>query len=70
MDDRERYEQGMTVRRAVLGDAHVVEGFRLVQAAYEKYRALGRPDDRALLGDRRHQAFGRELAQHLADRGP
>ena len=23
MDDRERYEQGMTVRRAVLGDAHV-----------------------------------------------
>jgi 4-carboxymuconolactone decarboxylase len=23
MDDRERYEQGMAVRRAVLGDAHV-----------------------------------------------
>jgi 4-carboxymuconolactone decarboxylase len=23
MDDRERYEKGMTVRRAVLGDAHV-----------------------------------------------
>jgi 4-carboxymuconolactone decarboxylase len=23
MDDRERYEHGMTVRRAVLGDAHV-----------------------------------------------
>ena len=23
MDDRERYENGMTVRRAVLGDAHV-----------------------------------------------
>jgi 4-carboxymuconolactone decarboxylase len=23
MDDRERYEAGMTVRRAVLGDAHV-----------------------------------------------
>lgn len=23
MDDRERHEQGMTVRRAVLGDAHV-----------------------------------------------
>ena len=23
MDDRERYEQGMSVRRAVLGDAHV-----------------------------------------------
>src|SRR5688500_3164212 len=23
MDERERYEQGMTVRRAILGDAHV-----------------------------------------------
>jgi hypothetical protein len=23
MDDRERYDKGMTVRRAVLGDAHV-----------------------------------------------
>ena len=23
MDERQRYEQGMTVRRAVLGDAHV-----------------------------------------------
>ena len=23
MDERERYEAGMTVRRAVLGDAHV-----------------------------------------------
>ena len=23
MDDRERYDRGMTVRRAVLGDAHV-----------------------------------------------
>ncbi len=23
MDDRERYDEGMAVRRAVLGDAHV-----------------------------------------------
>lgn len=28
MDDRERYEQGMTVRRAVLGDAHVDQSVR------------------------------------------
>ena len=30
----------------------------------------GHDDDRALLGNRRHQSLGGELAQHLADRGP
>lgn len=40
MDDRERYEQGMTVRRAVLGDAHVDQSMRNTNDFNREYQDL------------------------------
>lgn len=40
MDDRERYEQGMTVRRAVLGDAHVDRSMRNTNDFNREYQDL------------------------------
>ncbi|HEY8553037.1 MAG TPA: 4-carboxymuconolactone decarboxylase [Burkholderiales bacterium] len=40
MDDRERYEQGMKVRRAVLGDAHVDRTLERRSAFNEEFQDL------------------------------
>src|SRR5213083_1902194 len=40
MDDRERYEQGMEVRRAVLGDAHVDRSIAKRTAFNEEFQDL------------------------------
>lgn len=40
MDDRERYEQGMRVRRAVLGDAHVDRSVRNTNDFNREYQDL------------------------------
>ena len=40
MDDRERYEQGMKVRRAVLGDAHVDRSMRNTNDFNREYQDL------------------------------
>jgi 4-carboxymuconolactone decarboxylase len=40
MDDRERYEQGMKVRRAVLGDAHVDRSMRNTNDFNREYQEL------------------------------
>jgi 4-carboxymuconolactone decarboxylase len=40
MDDRERYEKGMTVRRAVLGDAHVDRSLQNRNSFNEEFQDL------------------------------
>ena len=40
MDDRERYAEGMTVRRAVLGDAHVDRSLKAGNAFNEEFQDL------------------------------
>jgi 4-carboxymuconolactone decarboxylase len=40
MDDREKYEQGMKVRRAVLGDAHVDRSLKNRNAFNEAFQDL------------------------------
>ncbi len=40
MDERERYEQGMKVRRAVLGDAHVDQTLAQRSAFNEEFQTL------------------------------
>ena len=40
MDERERYEQGLTVRRAVLGDAHVDRALGRRNAFTEEFQDL------------------------------
>jgi hypothetical protein len=45
MDDRDRYDQGMIVRRAVLGDAHVDRSLTRRTRAVQFWFANGR--DRA-----------------------
>ena len=40
MDDRERYDKGMTVRRAVLGDAHVDRSLTRRNAFNEEFQEL------------------------------
>jgi len=40
MDDRERYDRGMTVRRAVLGDAHVERSLARRNAFNEEFQDL------------------------------
>jgi len=40
MDDRERYEQGMKVRRAVLGDAHVDASLKNQNEFNEEFQDL------------------------------
>ncbi len=40
MDDRERYEKGMTVRRAVLGDAHVDRSLQNRDSFNEEFQDL------------------------------
>ena len=40
MDDRERYEQGMSVRRAVLGDAHVDRSVKNTNHFNREYQDL------------------------------
>jgi 4-carboxymuconolactone decarboxylase len=40
MDDRERYEKGMTVRRGVLGDAHVDRSLTRRSAFNEEFQDL------------------------------
>jgi len=40
MDDRERYDRGMTVRRAVLGDAHVDRSLARRDAFNEEFQEL------------------------------
>ena len=40
MDDRERYDRGMTVRRAVLGDAHVDRSLTRRNAFNEEFQEL------------------------------
>ena len=40
MDDRERYKQGMAVRRAVLGDAHVDRSLQTQNAFNQEFQDL------------------------------
>jgi len=40
MDDRERYEQGLKVRRAVLGDAHVDRSLQRLSPFNEEFQDL------------------------------
>ncbi len=40
MDERQRYDRGMTVRRAVLGDAHVDRSLQKRTAFTEEFQAL------------------------------
>ena len=40
MDDRERYEKGMTVRRAVLGDSHVDRSLQNQNSFNEEFQDL------------------------------
>ena len=47
MDDRERYERGMKVRRAVLGDAHVD---RSLAEAHRLHRGVPGPHHPLCLG--------------------
>jgi len=40
MDERERYQQGMSVRRAVLGDAHVDRALKNANGLNEEFQEL------------------------------
>src|SRR6266849_2379870 len=40
MDERERYQQGMSVRRSVLGDAHVDRALKNANALNEDFQEL------------------------------
>jgi 4-carboxymuconolactone decarboxylase len=40
MDERERYQQGMSVRRAVLGDAHVDRALKNANPLNEEFQEL------------------------------
>lgn len=40
MDERERYQQGMSMRRAVLGDAHVDRAAKSANAFNEEFQEL------------------------------
>ena len=40
MDERERYEQGLAMRRRVLGDAHVDRALQAVTPMTEEFQAL------------------------------
>ena|SRR5713101_3840843 len=40
MDERERYQQGMSVRRAVLGDAHVDRALKNANVLNEEFQEL------------------------------